>query len=121
MPLDVSAVAGALRMHLQEVKTVADLARILDIPKDSLRKKFKAKTGSTLHPEIVRVKIDKAKRLLATTNLRCFEICNLVGLAREDSGARLFKQKVGVTMGTYRRCHSNQESNLGMAPTCGRR
>jgi transcriptional regulator GlxA family with amidase domain len=42
------------------------------------------------------------KQLLDSTDMKCLAICLEAGIGREDTGSKLFKAMVGMTMKEYR-------------------
>jgi len=63
---------------------------------------FKKTTGKTLNEYITEVRIEKAKELLKTTNLKLYEIAANVGFADKNYFSTLFKKTVGITPSAYR-------------------
>ena len=102
-PKDVAQVKRHIETHLKEIRGREDVAAALDLPLEALRRAFLKWEGVTL-AEYIRVRrVERAKRLLRETDLRCKEVCEAVGFARVDDGERTFKVVVGQTMRTYRR------------------
>lgn len=50
-----------------------------------------------------RIRIEKAKELLISTDEKIVEISQMVGIENTNHFIRLFKEKTGVTPLTYRR------------------
>ncbi len=63
---------------------------------------FKKETGETLTDYITRIRIDKAKELLSTTDLKVMEISELVGYENPHYFSTVFKKSVGVHPLKYR-------------------
>jgi len=63
---------------------------------------FKQKTGVNLTDYIYDVRVDKAKELLKTTNLKINEISSKVGIESRTTFLRVFKKRTGVTPNEYR-------------------
>jgi transcriptional regulator GlxA family with amidase domain len=72
-------------------------------PERTLKRRFKAATGLTLIDYIQNHRIEEAKRLLETTNQPIDDICVDVGYENPGFFRRLFKRRVGLTPGQYRR------------------
>ncbi len=54
-------------------------------------------------------RVERAKEILEETDLKVNEIAPLIGYADEKYFSRVFKQYVGVSPGSYRKC-SNKKS-----------
>ena len=70
---------------------------------------FKDITGQIPLHYLTKLRIEKAKHLLMTTNDRVFEISQSVGFNNEYYFNRRFKEHVGISPGQYRR---NQSSHI---------
>jgi AraC-like DNA-binding protein len=75
-----------------------------------IRKDF-SRNGESLSRCILETRIEKMKHLLATTELSCKEICFEAGFRREDSGAKRFREEVGMSMTKYRALHTPPQKN----------
>ncbi len=64
---------------------------------------FRAAYRQTPHQYLVQRRIDKAKRLLRTTDLPVNAICYTVGFESLGSFSTLFRRIVGLSPGTYRK------------------
>ena len=80
-----------------------EVAEHLDIPYETLRKKFRRMVGVPMGAFLTQTRVKRAQHLLVTTDFRCFEISNEVGFTNEEVGARTFKKHTGMTMQAYRR------------------
>lgn len=63
---------------------------------------FKQKTGVNLTDYIYDVRVDKAKELLKTTNMKVSEISSKVGIESRTTFLRVFRKRTGVTPNEYR-------------------
>ncbi len=63
---------------------------------------FKEDTGEGFVEYLTRIRIDKAKELLTTTECSMKEICAMVGYADPNYFSRSFKKNVGVTPTEYK-------------------
>ncbi len=79
-----------------------DIAAAVGLPLETLRKAFRRETGVAPWEYLDRVRVAEAKRLLAETNLRAYEVGLAVGWDREDSASRSFRRVAGTTMREYR-------------------
>ncbi|MDF2513447.1 MAG: two component transcriptional regulator, AraC family [Herbinix sp.] len=81
------------------ITTVADA---VGLSPNYLCSLFKKNTGSTLNDFFLQIRVEKSKRLLRTTNLRLYEICDRVGVADPNYFSALFKRESGMTPREYR-------------------
>ncbi|WPX08916.1 response regulator transcription factor [Anaerocellum danielii] len=63
---------------------------------------FKEKTGMSFLDYLNKVRVEKAKELLANTNLKVWEIAERVGYKNPKHFARIFKEITGLTPNEYR-------------------
>ncbi len=64
---------------------------------------FKQYTGKNFVNYLKEIRIEKAKKLLATTDLKIVEISQMVGYENEKNFMKIFKSLCGVTPGEYRK------------------
>lgn len=67
-----------------------------------LGQKFKKDTGKTFHNALNEYRIDRAKELLDSTNLRIFEISEKVGIGNSQYFSKIFKEITGLTPNEYK-------------------
>jgi AraC-like DNA-binding protein len=102
MPVTISRVKKYIARNLKRVHTIADVASHFEISAETLRKTFRREGGGPLHAYIVEEKLKYIKRKLSRTDLLCFEIIYDAGFRREDSAARTFRARTGLTMQEFR-------------------
>ncbi|KRF02459.1 hypothetical protein ASG89_24650 [Paenibacillus sp. Soil766] len=64
---------------------------------------FKKTTGESFVQYLTRLRVEKAKLLLLTTDQKTFEIAESIGFENYRSFNRIFKRETGVTPSDYRR------------------
>ena len=104
-PQDVVAVkdrmvAEAVRLIWQQSQgpmTVDSVRRQLPITRRSLERRFQAALGHGIHEEMVRCRLERAKRLLVATELSLKEVAAAAGFASADALGRTFRRAEGVT------------------------
>jgi LacI family transcriptional regulator len=99
-------VAEAMRLIWEQSHrpmTIDGLARQLPITRRSLERRFRTATGYGIHDEIVRCRLERAKRLLVATELSLKEVSTASGFSNTDSLGRAFRRAEGVTPLEYRR------------------
>ena len=67
-----------------------------------LSKLFKSETGESLGDYIIRVKMERARWLLAHTNRKIYEITAELGYQNPQYFSKMFKKHFGVTPLEYR-------------------
>jgi AraC family transcriptional regulator len=84
--------------------SVAELAASANLSPFYFSRAFKQTTGVAPHHFQQRVRIERAKELLAGTGLSITEIALSVGYESSQTLARVFRKNVGTTPAAYRRC-----------------
>lgn len=97
-----------IEQHYTERLTVEQLADQAAVARWKYTSLFKKMTGLTPLDYVNKIRIDRAKHLLVTTNDRLYEIGQHVGFNNEYYFSRRFRQEVGVSPGHYRRSHREQ-------------
>ncbi len=98
--------------HACEEITARDVAARLRLALRTFELQFQAEVGRTAAEEIRRVKIERAKSLLANTNLTILQIAGLVGLNNSSYFAEFFRRHTGMTPSAYRE-HPSPEQVAG--------
>ena len=104
--IDDSLVASAARLIRERAcggLTVPALLQELRISRSAFYDRFHAELGRSPHQEILRVKLERAKSLLAQTDLSLQEIAGRAGFDHPEYLQVAFKREVGVTPGKFRR------------------
>ena len=86
-------VAEAMRLIWEQSHrpmTIDGLARQLPITRRSLERRFRTAVGHGIHNEIVRCRLERARRLLLATNLSLKEVSSASGFSNTDSLGRAF-------------------------------
>jgi transcriptional regulator GlxA family with amidase domain len=92
-----------LAKRFREPHAVAGVVDASGIPERSLKRRFKAATGSTLIDYVQNLRVEEAKRLLEARHLSSEAISAEVGYENPAFFRRLFKRSTGLTPGQYRR------------------
>jgi LacI family transcriptional regulator len=99
----VSKAVGFIRSHACEDILVADVLDHVKVSRSALEPKLKQIIGRTIHQEIRRVQIERAKSLLATTNLPTKQIAAQTGFHYVQYLSRVFRRVTGLTPASYRK------------------
>ena len=89
--------------HFAEDFSVDDIANALFLNKSYLMRAFKEQTGMTLLQYLNITRCERAKKLLADTDMIIEGIAYEVGYVTASHFTRVFKSIVGVTPSKYRR------------------
>jgi LacI family transcriptional regulator len=98
--------AAAMRFiqeHACDPITVRDVVRHVSMSRRGLEHRFEKAIGRAPGAEIRRVQVERARILLAETDMKVPVVGASVGLAHYRSFSRLFQRFIGLTPGQYRR------------------
>jgi transcriptional regulator GlxA family with amidase domain len=98
----VRAAEDWLAAHFREDHVLAAAVAASMIPERSLKRRFKAATGSSLIAQVQNLRIEEAKRLLERDLAAADEIAALVGYDNAAFFRRIFRRGTGLTPGEYR-------------------
>ena len=91
-----------ISQHFTQPISLQDLCQDYCINASYLSQLFKKELGVTFTAYITRLRMDHAKELLSTTNLRISEISEQVGYDYYFNFTKLFKKETGLTPKQYR-------------------
>lgn len=101
--------AAALR-HLREQAGrgigVEDVLRAVPVSRSTLERGFRKLLGRSPHEELVRLRLDLARRLLLETDLKLSAVAQRAGFRHVQQFCSSFKKAFGKTAGRYRRSTS---------------
>lgn len=101
-----------IHMHYDEEIRLNDVARSIGLSAGYLSRVFKTETGYSFTEYIHRVRIDKAKELIASTNLKYYEIAERVGYKDYKYFAAYFNKYCGCSAKEYKnKCHKSTKSD----------
>lgn len=91
-----------IQKHCQEELSLTTVAEYVRLSPAYFSRFFKEETGCSFVDYLKRLRIEKAKELLQTSNLKIYEICEALGYQSVQYFSNLFKTMVGVTPQEYR-------------------
>lgn len=91
-----------IRHHYAEDISVADIAEHIGMSASWLTKRFKQECGCSIVNYLLDVRIERAKALLAETDMLILEIACAVGFDNSRYFISVFKKAVGLTPKAYR-------------------
>jgi AraC-like DNA-binding protein len=92
-----------LAEHCEPTRSIAELAREVQISPFHFIRQFAAVFGVTPHQFRIQRRLDVAKRLLATGHYSVTDVCMEVGFSSLGSFSALFARRVGEPPSAYRR------------------
>jgi len=101
-PHKLQKVLSYIEEKLAEPVGVRELASQVHMSPFHFARRFKQAVGTPPHAYITHVRIERAKRLLATTNLPLIEVATRVGYRTQAHFTGVFHRYVGTTPRAYR-------------------
>jgi AraC-like DNA-binding protein len=92
--------------HFAEPIMVSEMASMAEMSKSHFIRFFTKVTGQTFVAYVTHLRVAKAQRLLAATNLPIAELCQQVGFCDQSYFGMVFRKAVGMPPGQYRRRYS---------------
>lgn len=105
LALNDADVVAALRMIREEACDGLRAEVLIDriaVSRSTLDSRFQAHLGRSVHQEILRVRMDKAKQLLIDTDLDLAQVTDRSGFKYPSQLCHLFRKHEGTTPGAYR-------------------
>jgi LacI family transcriptional regulator len=93
---------GFIREHATEPIRVEDVLRVIPLSRRSLERAFQELLGRSPAQEIRRVRLERAKHLLATTDLPIPKVARASGFGTGEYLAKIFRQATRMTPLKYR-------------------
>lgn len=94
-----------IRDHPTDPIQVIDLVKALSVSRRALEHHFTVALGRTPAAEIRRDRVERAKRLLAETDLPIAQIARQTGFNHTEVLIRTFRREVGLSPSAYRHSH----------------
>ncbi len=106
LAIDDRKIALALRYireHACDGLDVETLLKVVPLSRSVLERRFSQLLGSSPKGEILRIRLDRVCRLLAESDLSLAEVAGKTGFEHPEYMSRLFKSKMGITPGEFRK------------------
>jgi len=91
-----------IREHACDPIDVDDVVRTVPVCRSVLQRLFRELLGRSVHDEIIRVRLSRARELLQETELPLIEIAERTGFRHQEYMGAVFRQRLGVTPGALR-------------------
>ena len=98
----VSRIDRFIEERLDQALTLGELAALVGLTRWHFVRRFQASTGCSPHEYITRRRVERAQKLLGSTELSISEIALEVGVSHSHL-SRTFAQRLGVSPSEYRR------------------
>ena len=98
----IAAAARFIREHACEGIDVSNVLRAVPMSRSTLDRRFLKILGRSPKDEILRVRLNRVKELLAETDLPLSLIAEKVGLEHLEHLSRIFKSRTGITPSEFR-------------------
>jgi LacI family transcriptional regulator len=92
-----------IREHGCEPIEVDDVVRQVPLSRSVLQRRFRILLGRSVHDEIVRVRLARARELLQQTDLPLAEIAERAGFRHQEYMGAVFRRRLRQTPGAFRR------------------
>jgi len=81
---------------------LAELAHVADMSSFHFAREFKRTTGTTPHQYLIKLRVERAKALLADSEIPLVEVGHRSGFSHQSHFTRLFRRFTGTTPQSYR-------------------
>jgi LacI family transcriptional regulator len=91
-----------IREHACEGLMANEVVRRLPVSRSVLQRRFRRETGRSIQEEIIQVRLDAARKLLAETDLSLVDIAEQSGFKHQEYMGAVFRSRLGKTPTQYR-------------------
>lgn len=98
-------IADYIEQHYHEEMTLQHISDRFFLSREYISRRFKQEFGENISDYITRIRIDKAKQLLRSPNLRIVQIAEIIGYQDEKYFSKVFKKTVGLSPNEYRKTY----------------
>jgi LacI family transcriptional regulator len=108
---DVANAIRVIREHACDADglTIDDVAAEVSMSRSVLQRRFKAAVGRTLHEEMLRVRLARAKELLSETDLPIATVAEKSGFRHQEYLGAVFRQRLDTTPARFRQAHRRSD------------
>ena len=106
---ELSALVRYIRQKASDGLMIGQLVKHSGMSRATLDRLFHRYLGHTPHAEIIRVRINRVKELLTTSDLALKQIARLSGFTHDETLYRIFKRTTGQTPNEFRRSSGPRE------------
>ena len=102
-PATIARLTEYIEERLDQRLTLAELSAVVGFSAWHFARAFKAATGQSPHQYVLDCRIAQARKLLAVVDLPLAEVARVCGFASQSHMTGVFRQKLGITPGRYRK------------------
>jgi len=95
-----------IRVHACEGLMAGDVISRLPVSRSVLQRRFRHETGRSIQEEIIQVRLDAARKLLAETDHSLMDIAEQSGFRHQEYMGAVFRSRLGKTPTQYRQAAS---------------
>jgi LacI family transcriptional regulator len=99
----IALALGYIREHACDGLSVESLLKVVPLSRSVLERRFSQLLGISPNGEILRVRLERVCQLLAESDLTLAEVAGKAGFTHPEYMSRIFKSKMGVTPGEFRK------------------
>ena len=92
-----------LKNHLKDGISIRELSKKVGLNQNKLKYGFKKVFGQTINGYLLKMRLDKARILIATNGLSLRQVAEEVGYENKSYFARKFKERYGVLPRDFRK------------------
>ena len=107
---DVERIRQYIQYHVDEDLRIDQLAARVYLSQTYLSYIFKKETGMTLSRYIRQCRMEKAKELLTSTDMKIVQVCEKVGFSNVSYFCQSFREYTGVSPEKFRKSGENDEN-----------
>src|SRR5215475_3772196 len=112
-PATLRCVRDYIEASLEQALTLSDLAAVADSSPYHFARAFKRSTGCSPHRYVLRRRTERAKRLLADSEVPLSMVAQTCGFGSQSHFASRFREATGLTPSQFRRCLPNSPKGDG--------
>ncbi|WML51403.1 response regulator [Neobacillus sp. PS3-12] len=96
-----------LQDHYDREVKLQEIADVFFLSREYISRKFKQEFGENISDYIVKIRMQKAKSLLKNSELKIYEIANMIGYQDDKYFRKVFKKVEGITPNEFRSSYQN--------------
>lgn len=100
---ELATVVDLMQSRLADPVSIDELARSVNLSRSQFARSFKERTGRPPHQHLIRLRLEHARRLLRTSDLRIADIAVRSGFAHQEHLTRAMSAHFGATPAVMRR------------------
>jgi AraC family transcriptional regulator len=101
----LASVQALLRSRLGDPVPLADMAAVTGLSVSQFARQFKARVGVAPHQYLLHLRVDEARRMLASGRLPIVDVATRCGFSHQEHLTRVLRARLGTTPAAIRRAH----------------